>query len=68
MDWKLALEIVGFIGGICTFIALMLAPMFYLGAKIDNVRNELENLRREFHAESKDFHGRLCCIEERNKR
>ena len=67
MEWKLALEIVGFMGGIISFVALMLAPMFYLGSKIDGVRNDLENLRKEVHEEAKDFHGRLCAIEERSK-
>jgi hypothetical protein len=55
------LEVAGIIGGICTFIALMLGPMFYLG-------NKIENFRKEFHEEVKDFHGRLCILEERSKR
>lgn len=50
------LQITGALGGITSFIALMLGPMFYLGAKIDN-------LREEMHKESKDFHKRLCEIE-----
>ena len=57
MDWKLAFEIVGFIGGICTFIALMLAPTFYLGAKIDNIHKDLS-----------DINGRLSTLEERSKK
>lgn len=44
MDWRLALEIVGLIGGIATFIGLMLAPMFYLGTKIDNIHKDLINI------------------------
>lgn len=60
MNLLLAFEIVGFIGGISTFIALMLAPMFYLGSKIDRIHEDMQK-------EIKDFHGRLCAIEERNK-
>jgi|BogFormECP03_OM2_1039629.scaffolds.fasta_scaffold00002_5 hypothetical protein len=56
MDWRLALEIVGFIGGIATFIGLMLAPMFYLGTKIDNIHKDLININ-----------VRLSILEERSK-
>ena len=55
------LEIAGIIGGICTFVALLLSPMFYLGSKI-------ESFRKEFHQEVRDFHGRLCIMEERNRK
>jgi hypothetical protein len=66
--WLLALEIVGFVGGIATFIGLMLAPMFYLGSKIDAVRTDLEAWKNESHLEIKDFHGKLCVLEERSKK
>lgn len=52
MNWVVAFEIVGFIGGITTFIALMLAPMFYLGSKIDNIHKDLS-----------DINGRLSTLE-----
>lgn len=52
MWWQITLEIVGIIGGIATLLAFFLAPMFYLGAKIDK-------LREDMHQEMKDFHGRL---------
>lgn len=68
MNWKLALEIVGLVGGVATLIALMLGPMFYLGAKIDAFKNEVRGDMNEFRKEMKDFHGRLCEIEERNKK
>ncbi len=57
MNWMLAFEIIGFIGGISTFIALMLAPMFYLGSKIDNIHKDLAAIN-----------GRLCKLEERSKK
>ena len=56
MDWTTMLEIFAVIGGVATVFGLFLAPMFWLGAKIDSII--LEN---------KDFHGRLCAIEERNR-
>ncbi len=56
MNWITALEIVGFIGGIATFIGLMLAPTFYLGSKIDTIHKDLS-----------DINGRLSTLEERSK-
>jgi hypothetical protein len=29
--------------------------------------SKLESILKEMHSEMKDFHGRLCAIEERNK-
>lgn len=58
MEWKIAFEIVGFLGGITAAIGLLLAPMFYLGTKIDA-------LRKDMHNENQNFHGRLCALEER---
>jgi len=76
MDWTLALEIFGIIGGIATVLAMFLGPMMWLGSKIDNVNNtlnskmdnlstELRNEMSEMRNEMKDFHGRLCTLEER---
>jgi len=69
MDWTLALEIFGIIGGIATVLAMFLGPMMWLGSKIDNVNNTLnskmDNLSTELRNEMKDFHGRLCTLEER---
>jgi len=74
MPWKLVIEIVSIIGGVATLIALMLGPMFYLGSKIEKVRDKIDEVKNKLDAdmneirkENKDFHGRLCAIEERNK-
>lgn len=67
VNWQNVLEILAAISGVATVFGLILAPMFWLGAKIDAVRSDLEAFRAEVHQESKDFHGRLCAIEERNK-
>lgn len=65
MDITTALEVAGIIGGIATWLALSLGPMFYLGSKIDAMRSDIASIRKEMHEESKDFHGRLCAIEEK---
>lgn len=43
-----------------------------LNAKIDGVNasltGKIDDLRRDMHADMKDFHGRLCAIEERRGR
>ena len=68
MSWRIVLEAVGILGGICTFLALMLGPMFYLGNKIENLRSDFKSDMDEMRKENKDFHGRLCAIEERNRK
>lgn len=68
MDWHFVIEVVGCVGGIATLLALMLGPMFYLGAKIDSFKAEVRQDMNEFRAEIKDFHGRMCAIEEKTKK
>ena len=76
MEWTVTLEIFGVIGGIATVIALLVAPMLWLGSKIDSVSSELNQKidafrqevhqdMNEFRKEMKDFHGRLGILEER---
>ena len=70
--WMTVLEVVGVIGGVATLLGFMLAPMFWLGSKIDQLRQDLHQeitiLRKEMNDEFKDFHGRLCAIEEGRKK
>lgn len=54
MDWSLVLNIAGLVGGITAVLALFLGPAFYVGAKLDKIGSE-----------TKDFHGRLCRLEEK---
>ena len=69
MGWIIVLEICGVIGGIATAMALLLAPMFWLGSKIDAFRQEMHQEMKDFkdaiHLETKDFHGRLISLETR---
>lgn len=63
MDWINVLEIFGVIGGVATILGLFLAPMFWLGSKIDNVASSLnqkiDDFKDDVNREMKDFHGRL---------
>lgn len=43
-----------------TIIVSFMAMFLYLASKIDGIR-------RDINKEMKDFHGRLCAIEERRK-
>lgn len=72
MEWQLVIEICGVIGGVATFLALLLGPMFYLGSKIDSIRKDLQDEmkefkeeQKEFRSEAKNFHSRLLILEER---
>lgn len=60
MDWQLALEIFGLIGGIATLLGFFLVPALWIGSKIDALTTKIND-------EMKDFHGRLCDLEARRK-
>ena len=51
MDWTI-------IGALTALFSVMVGFFIYLATKIDNLTNSI-------HKESKDFHGRLCAIEEK---
>lgn len=76
--WITILEVIGVIGGVATVLGLFLAPMIWLGSKIDQIRAEsksdwrhmdskMDDYMKAIQQEIKDFHGRLCAIEERRK-
>lgn len=44
------------------------ADMRHMDNKIEILREETNTLIKAIHEEIKDFHGRLCIIEERNKK
>lgn len=83
MDWAQVLTIVGTNIGltvisIATMICLFLwASCLFLWAtheatedrkRLADDRRDILNMIRAIQEEMKDFHGRLCAIEERNKR
>lgn len=50
-------------------IFITLVGGFYsMDARIDAANSRFDQFMIAWHEESKDFHGRLCAIEERNKR
>ena len=73
---KIAMADIGVKAGIMSvcvaILAITIGSPLYLGNKIDNLRRDMQNdmktFREEWAKESKDFHGRLCVIEERNKK
>lgn len=44
------------------------ADMRHLDAKLDVFRNETQALINAIRQDMQDFHGRLCAIEERNRK
>lgn len=61
MLWEQVLAIVG--GNAAIFI-----PMFFwLRTEANADRRDIVKILFEMKEENKDFHGRLCAIEERNK-
>ena len=78
VEWTLILEIFGLTGGIATVLALVLAPMIWVGSKIDSTASELNSKidafrqevhqdMNEFRKEMTNFHGRLIELETRKK-
>lgn len=62
MDWSHVLAIV--LGNIA-----IVAPLFFWNRSESNSdRRDIMNLIQSIHDEMKDFHGRLCSIEEKNKK
>ena len=45
----------------------IIGGFYSITSRIDNCNNRMDQLFVAWHQESKDFHGRLCAIEERNK-
>lgn len=65
MDWSQALMIGGmFAANIITVITLFV----HSDTKTENNRKETAALLKAIHDEMKDFHGRMCAIEERNRK
>jgi hypothetical protein len=53
----------------CVVMFVTLIGGFYsISSRIDNYNDRMDQLFLAWHQESKDFHGRLCCIEERHKK
>jgi len=61
MNWE---QILTVFVVMATNLGTVIALQIHTDNKIDGIRNLIQAM----HDEMKDFHGRLCAIEERNKR
>jgi hypothetical protein len=65
MDWTHILTVFAVIA---TNLGMVITLYIQLDKKLDENRKEANEILRGIQAEIKDFHGRLCAIEERNKK
>jgi hypothetical protein len=56
------------IGSFLTLLGAIVGLFIYLANKMDRIREEITSWKTEVHNEMKDFHGRLCSIEEKNRK
>ncbi len=55
-------------GSTIAIIGCMISLFLWLRSEANSDRRDMMNIIREIQQEIKDFHGRLCTIEERNKK
>jgi len=55
-------------GTIVTVVGSNIALISWLRSDMKSFETEVRGWRQEIQKESRDFHGRLCAIEERNKK
>jgi len=60
-------EVITVAAVVVTNLGTVIALYLQLDRKIDESRRETQDILKGIAAEMKDFHGRLCAIEERNK-
>jgi hypothetical protein len=68
MDWSQVLTILG--GNIALFLwatRQARSDFLHLDKKMDENRKETQQIVKAIQEEVREFHGRLCAIEERNK-
>lgn len=65
MDWTVILT---GIGTVITVVGSNIALMTWLRSDMKSFESEIRGWKEEIQKESKDFHGRLCTIEERNRK
>jgi hypothetical protein len=64
MDWTQVLTVFAVIA---TNLGTIIALYIQMDKKLDDHRRETTMILMGIQQEMKDFHGRLCAIEERNK-
>lgn len=69
MDWLQFLILLGsFVGTFWLIRGEFKVANDKLEARVDSYRQETASILNAIQAEIKDFHGRLCAIEERNRK
>lgn len=69
MDWTQVITILG--GNMALFLwatRQARSDYLHLDRKLEENRRETQNLVKAIQEEIKDFHNRLCAIEERNRK
>jgi len=61
------ITILTIIGCFSAMTAVMITLFLHLANKIDNIQTSIHQEMCDFHNAIKDFHGRLCSLEERRK-
>lgn len=56
------------VGAVITVVGSNIALFSWLRSDIRTFETEIRGWKEEVNKEMRDFHGRLCAIEERNKR
>ena len=64
MEWENILTVFAVIA---TNLGTVITLYCQMDRKLDEHRKETMAMLQSIHQEMKDFHGRLCAIEERNK-
>lgn len=64
MDWNLISIVIGVFS---INVALMIGLISWLRSDIKSFELEIRGWNKEILKDSRDFHGRLCSIEEKNK-
>lgn len=68
MDWSLTLPIIFGVLGVILGNGAIFIPLFlWMRTEANTDRRDMVNLIISIKEEMKDFHGRLCAIEERRK-
>lgn len=65
MDWTQVLAIFAIVA---TNLGTVVALYCQMDKKLDEHRKETNDILKGISIEMKDFHGRLCSIEERNRK
>ncbi|GEM_PF-2550525 len=68
MDWATLLSIIaGYFSIILSVAGLNYALFSWLRSDMKSFENEIRGWKDDINMEIKDFHGRLCSLEERRK-